>query len=291
VQFTGSTATGRKIAQQVAGRLVGCSLELGGKNPMLVLADADLDAAVDGALRGCFSSGGQLCISIERLFVHEKLYDEFLARFVRRTGALRLGAALDWSADMGSLHSAKQLARVEAHVADAVAKGARVETGGERRPGLGPLFYAPTILTGVTSAMSCFADETFGPVVSVYSFSSVHDAIERANASPYGLNASIWTRDVENGKRVATRLQCGTVNINEAYAAAWASVDAPMGGFKDSGLGRRHGAEGILKYTEAQTIAVQRGLPLAAPTGVPEEVYSRWLSQALKALRRVPGLR
>jgi succinate-semialdehyde dehydrogenase/glutarate-semialdehyde dehydrogenase len=289
--FTGSTATGRIVGRQAGERLLGHALELGGKNPMLVLADADLDAAVAGAVRGGFSSAGQLCISIERLFVHESLYHTFLDRFVRETQNQRLGASFEYDMDMGCLISEAHLAKVEEHVRDAVAKGATVLTGGRKRPDLGPCFYPPTILTGVTPEMKLFAEETFGPVVAVYSFDSVHDAIERANASRYGLNASVWTRDLELGHRVAARLQCGTVNVNEAYAAAWASVDAPMGGFKDSGLGRRHGAEGILKYTEPQTIAIQRGLPLAAPAGVTDEIFSRALSLTLRVLRRVPGLR
>ena len=289
--FTGSTATGRKVARQAGERLIGCSLELGGKNAMLVLADADLDAAVAGAIRGCFASAGQLCISIERIFVHESLYPLFLERFVQETRALRLGAGLDYEADMGRLISAEQLEKVTEHVPDAVAKGATVLTGGRPRPDLGPCFYEPTLLTDVTDEMTLFAEETFGPVVAVYRFESIHEAVERANASPYGLNASVWTQDPELGHRIATRLQVGTVNVNEAYAAAWASVDAPMGGFKDSGLGRRHGAEGILKYTEPQTVAIQRGLPLAAPAGMPDEVFSRAMSTTLKALKRVPGLR
>ncbi|MFY9821709.1 MAG: succinic semialdehyde dehydrogenase [Thermoanaerobaculia bacterium] len=289
--FTGSTATGRIVGRQAGERLLSHALELGGKNPMLVLADADLDAAVAGAVRGGFSSAGQLCISIERLFLHESLHHSFLDRFVRETQGLRLGASFEYDMDMGCLISEAQLAKVEEHVEDAVAKGATVLTGGRRRPDLGPTFFEPTILTGVTPEMKLFAEETFGPVVAVYSFDSVHDAIERANASRYGLNASVWTRDLELGHRVAARLQCGTVNVNEAYAAAWASVDAPMGGFKDSGLGRRHGAEGIRKYTEPQTIAIQRGLPLAAPAGVNDEIFSRALSVTLKVLRLVPGLR
>lgn len=291
IQFTGSTATGRKVARQAGERLIHCSLELGGKNPMIVLADADIEAAVAGAVRGCFSSAGQLCISIERLYVHESIYHRFLQRFVQETKTLRLGAGLDWEADMGSLISADHLIKVAEHVHDAVEKGATVCTGGKARPDLGPCFYEPTILTGVTEEMALFAEETFGPVVAVSSFDSVNDVIERANASQYGLNASLWTQDLELGHRIATRLQCGTVNINEAYAAAWASVDAPMGGFKDSGLGRRHGAEGILKYTESQTVAIQRGLPIAAPAGMTDEVFSRTMSTTLKALRRIPGLR
>lgn len=291
IQFTGSTATGRKVARQAAERLIHCSLELGGKNPMIILADADLEAAVAGAIRGCFSSAGQLCISTERLLVHESIYHRFVERLVQETRALRLGSGLDWEADMGSLISAGHLSKVDGHVRDAVEKGATVLAGGKARPDLGPCFYEPTLLTGVTEEMTLFAEETFGPVVAVSRFESIHEAVERANASSYGLNASVWTHDAELGHRIATRLQCGTVNVNEAYAAAWASVDAPMGGFKDSGLGRRHGAEGILKYTEAQTIAIQRGLPLAAPAGMPDEVFSRTMSTTLKALRRIPGLR
>ena len=167
--------------------------------------------------------------------------------------------------DIGSLTSREQLEKVEEHVRDAVAKGARLLAGGRARPEIGPYFFEPTILTDVTAEMELCDQETFGPVVSVYAFESVDEAIDRANATPYGLNASVWTRDAATGRRVAGRIRAGTVNVNEAYAAAWGSVDAPMGGMKDSGVGRRHGAEGIRKFTEAQTIAVQRGLPLAAP--------------------------
>ncbi len=291
LQFTGSTATGRLVAREAASRLVGCSLELGGKNPMLVLADADLDAAAGGAVRGCFASAGQLCVSIERIYVHESIYDRFLAAFVAATSPLRLGVGLDWSYDVGSLTSAKQLATIQAHVADAVAHGARVELGGRARPDIGPFAFEPTILTGVAPAMKLFAEETFGPVVAVYPVASNHDAIERANATRYGLNASIWSRDPELARRMATRLECGTVTINETYVAGWASIEAPMGGFKDSGLGRRHGAEGIQKYTESQNVTVQRGMPIAPPKGVPAEAFARWFTGALRAVKRVPGIR
>ncbi len=291
LQFTGSTATGRHVAREMGARLVGCSLELGGKNPMLVLGDADLERTVAGAVRGAFASAGQLCVSIERLYVHESLYERFLADFVRATERLRLGVGLGWGYDVGSLASDKQLANVGSQVEDALAKGAHSACGGRARPDVGPLVFAPTILTGVTAGMTLCAEETFGPVVAVYPFASNQEAIERANASHYGLNASIWTRDPELGRRMATRIQCGTVTINETYVAGWASIAAPMGGFKQSGLGRRHGAEGIWKYTESQNVTIQRGLPIAPPKGVPAEAFARWFSGALKAVKRVPGLR
>jgi acyl-CoA reductase-like NAD-dependent aldehyde dehydrogenase len=291
IGFTGSTPTGRAIAQKAGERLIGCSLELGGKNPMLVLDDANLERACDGAVRGCFANAGQLCISIERLYVHASLYDAFLSRFAQRTRALKLGSSFDYECDMGSLVSHEQLEKVELHVNDAVKKGATAAAGGKARPDLGPLFYEPTVLVNVTEGMDLFAQETFGPVVSIYKFESVEEAIEKANATRYGLNASIWTEDLDLGARVAARIQAGTVNVNEAYAATWASVDAPMGGFKDSGLGRRHGAQGILKYTEAQTISVQHLLPIAAPAGVSERQFSQVMSGALRVLRRIPGVR
>jgi len=262
VSFTGSTATGRIVAQQAGARLIGCSLELGGKNPMIVREDADLLKAVDGAVRGSFANAGQLCISPERIYVHKSVLEPFLRLFETRTRDLRLGAGLDYQADMGSLTYEHQLRKVEQHVGDAVEKGAAVHAGGKARPDIGPLFYEPTVLTGVTPDMPLFSEETFGPVVSVYPFTSDDEAISLANDSCYGLNASIWSGDVKTALRMARRIEAGTVNINESYSAAWGSVDAPMGGRKDSGTGRRHGAEGLLKFTESQTVAVQKGVPL-----------------------------
>lgn len=291
VAFTGSTETGRIVARQAAERLIGCSLELGGKNPMIVLADADLESAVDGAIRGCFANAGQLCISIERLYIAESIFERFTQRLAARVSRMTLGSQLDFEADMGSLVSQAQLEKVEAHVLDAVAKGAEVLAGGRPRPDIGPYFFEPTVLQGVTDEMEICGEETFGPVVSVSPFDSLEEAIERANDSRYGLNASIWTSNTDVGREVAGRIEAGTVNVNEAYAATWASMDAPMGGFKESGLGRRHGAEGILKYTEAQTIAVQRGMPIASPAGVGEKDFSELMTGALRLLRWLPGLR
>jgi succinate-semialdehyde dehydrogenase/glutarate-semialdehyde dehydrogenase len=265
VMFTGSTRTGKIVAQQAAARLTGFSLELGGKNPMIVLDDADVDAAVDGAIRGAFVGAGQVCVSIERLYLPGVLHDAFVEKLLRRVRALRIGPAMDYSVDVGSMTSARQLAVVESHVADALAKGATLLAGGRRRPDLGPLFYEPTILAGVRPGMTAYAEETFGPVLAIYRYDDIDDAIARANDTRYGLNASVWSRSSRRAVSVARRIRCGTVNVNEAYAASWTSTASPIGGMKESGVGRRHGAEGILKYTEAQTIAVQRLLPLAPP--------------------------
>ncbi|GHG65524.1 succinic semialdehyde dehydrogenase [Streptomyces griseocarneus] len=288
VSFTGSTRTGREVAQGAAARLVGATLELGGKNAMLVLRDADLDKAAAGAVRGCFSSAGQLCMAIERLYVHSSIADAFLRRFANRTKALRLGTGLAYGADMGSLVSRQQLDTVTRHVEEAVAKGATVVAGGRPRPDVGPLFYEPTILDGVQPPMAVCTEETFGPVVSVYRFDDEDEAVRLANSSPYGLNASVWTRDGRRGRAVAARVRAGTVNVNEAYAAAYGSVGAPMGGMGASGLGRRHGAEGILKYTEAQTVAQQRIMPMGPAFGLDDEQYARVITggmRVLKALR------
>jgi succinate-semialdehyde dehydrogenase/glutarate-semialdehyde dehydrogenase len=291
LMFTGSTRTGKVVAQQAAARLLGFSLELGGKNPMLVLSDADVSAAVDGAVRGAFIGAGQVCVSIERLYVHDAVYDRFTEQFVQAVREMRLSASLEYGADMGSLTVPRQLQAVEAHVRDAVEKGATLLAGGRRRPEIGPLFYEPTVLAGVTRQMLLHAEETFGPVVALYRVSSDDEAVAAANDSRYGLNASVWSRSVPHAVSVARRLRAGTVNVNESYAATWGSTASPIGGMKESGVGRRHGAEGILKYTEAQTIAVQRIVPIGPPAFVTAQVYSRFMPALLRIMRRIPGLR
>jgi succinate-semialdehyde dehydrogenase/glutarate-semialdehyde dehydrogenase len=291
MMFTGSSQTGRAVAQRAAGRLIGSSMELGGKNAMIVLPDADLGRTVEGAERAFFSNAGQLCISIERLLVHESIADEFTRRLVERANAIRLGTALDYTVGMGSLISQSQLDTVREHVDDAVAKGARVLTGGKHRPDIGPYFFEPTILSAVDETMTLCRNETFGPVVSVSSFTSEEEAVRRANDSDYGLNFSVWTRATAAGRQLATRLKAGTVNVNEGYAATWGSVDAPMGGMKASGLGRRHGQDGIRKYTEPQTVSVQRLLPIAPFYGMSAGLWSTFMVNALRVLRRIPGIR
>ncbi|MET7510107.1 succinic semialdehyde dehydrogenase [Streptomyces albidoflavus] len=285
VSFTGSTTTGKIVAQRAAARLIGCSLELGGKNAMLVLEDADIEKAAAGAVRACFSSAGQLCISIERLLVHESVADAFLERFTALTKAMRLGNSLAYGADMGSLAGERQFEAVRTHVEEAVAKGAKVLAGGQPRPDIGPYFFEPTILDGVEEAMAVCNDETFGPVVSVYRFRDEEEAITRANATSFGLNSSVWTKDGRRGRAIAARLRTGTVNVNEAYASAYGSVQAPMGGMKESGIGRRHGSEGILKYTEPQTVAHQRLLPMAPSFGMDDAKYAEFMTRSLRAMK------
>ncbi|WP_336359263.1 succinic semialdehyde dehydrogenase [Haladaptatus sp. ZSTT2] len=291
VQFTGSTKTGRRVAKRAGKNLVPSSLELGGKNPMVVFDDADLKWAVDGAIRGCFTNAGQLCLSFERLYAQSGIYEQFRDELVNRTRSLHLAASYDHDPEVGSLMGKQQLARVRTHVDDAVEKGAKLLTGGRHRPDLGPYFYEPTILEGVTDEMLVAHEETFGPVVTLRSFRSDEEAISLANDSEYGLNAAVWTGDTDRGHDVARKIECGTVNLNDPYTAAWGSVDAPMGGMKQSGLGRRHGDEGFLKYTQTQTVAEQRFHPIAPPRRVPMRLYAKGMSAILKLMRRIPGLR
>jgi succinate-semialdehyde dehydrogenase / glutarate-semialdehyde dehydrogenase len=194
---------------------------------------------------------------------------------------------MEWGVDMGTLISQDQLDTVQAHVDDAVAKGARVLTGGRARPDLGPYFFEPTILEGVTPDMTCFGNETFGPVISLYRFHDEADAIARANAGEYGLNASIYTQDGGRGRAIAREIKCGTVNINEAFGATFASIDSPMGGMRQSGMGRRQGAEGIHRYTESQSVATQRGIRFAPMFGMSDEGYARLMTAQLKVLKKL----
>lgn len=291
VMFTGSTKTGRVVGGRAAGRLIGFSLELGGKNPMIVLEDADIEAAVDGLVRGAFVGAGQVCLSIERAYIHSAVAADFTRRLRERVLHMKLSAELDYDADMGSLTTARQFAAVCAHVQDALSKGAVLLAGGRPRPDLGPLFYEPTVLSDVTPKMRVYAEETFGPVVSLYEYSAIEDAIGRANDTNYGLNASVWSKDVRRALEVAARIRAGSVNVNEVYGAAWSATSTPIGGMKESGFARRHGAEGILKYTAAQTVAAQRWLPLAPPRLMPQRRYAVWMPRLVRLLRHLPGLR
>ena len=289
IAFTGSTDVGRIIRKATAGTHKKLSLELGGKNAMLVLDDADPMDAASKAVYACFTSMGQLCVSIERIYVDRRVAEVFIPEFARKTRALVLGSAFDYSTDVGSLTSAAQLERITAKVGDAVAKGATVLAGGKARPELGPYFFEPTVLTNVTPAMECFAAETFGPVVAVTIVDSEAEAIAAANDTEFGLNASVFTGSVARGRRVADQLNTGSVNINEGYRGSFGSVDAPMGGMKKSGLGRRNGVEGMTRFVDARTVAELTGLLALPTTG---RHFERLvgplvlLAKVLKAIRR-----
>ena len=290
LRFTGSTAVGREVAALAGEHLIDTSLELGGKNPAIVLDDADLDESVRGLVNGCYANAGQLCIATERVYVDRSVFDEFRERFVAATERQALGVGLDWGPDVGSLIGADQLDTVESHVEDARERGATVETGGQRREDVGPWVYEPTVLTDLPDGATAASQETFGPVVSLVPVDGVDEAVARANDTDYGLHASVWTGDPDRGERVARRVEAGTVSVNDGYRAMWASTDAPMGGVGDSGIGRRHGREGIRDYTESRTVITQRGHPMAVPDAVPNRLAAAGATASLRLLRRVRDL-
>ena len=255
VIFTGSVATGKRIADAAAKRLLPMVLELGSKDPMIVLDDADLDVASSGAVWGAMMNCGQTCLSIERCYVQRGIYEKFLELCRQKIDKLRVGEGLNSEVEMGPMIHDRQLHTVEDHVNDAVARGARLLTGGRRLPELGANFYAPTLLADVRHDMRIMQEETFGPALPIAPFDTDEDAVRLANDSVFGLAASVWTRDRKRGEAIAARIKAGTVMVNDAISA-FGIAEAPHGGFEQSGIGRAHGELGLAEMVLVKYIDV-----------------------------------
>lgn len=284
VAFTGSTATGRKVAQRAAERLIPYSMELGGKDPAIVLADADLDIAASELLRAAFENAGQACLSIERAYVVESIYDRLLERLQHHAKKLVMSGEAGMDVHVGSLTNKRELQRTEAHLADALAKGAQLLMGGYRRPDLGPLFYEPTMLADCDHSMLLMQEETFGPLLPLIKVADTAEAIRLANDSDYGLSASIFSRDLRAAQKLASRLNCGDVHINRSQINI-GTPDIPSGGQRGSGVGRRNGYQGLMKYVTSQSIVSDTRI-LQPPSLTLFDPLPRWAIMRLRALRR-----
>ena len=257
VMFTGSTETGKKVMARAAETLTPVGLELGGKDPMIVLSDADVERAANAAVFYGFQNGGQTCISVERVYVEEPVYDEFVSKVTEKARALRQGPPSGpASVDVGAIIFEPQMATIEDHVKDAIDKGARVLSGGHAKTDRGR-YFEPTVLVDVDHTMKCMTEETFGPTLPIMKVRDAEEAVRLANDSPFGLAGSVFTKDVEKGERIARQVESGAVCVNDAMLN-YAALEIPMGGWKTSGLGARHGAGGIRKYCAQQTLLVKR---------------------------------
>ncbi len=257
VMFTGSVETGRRVAEAAARRLIPVVLELGGKDPMVVFEDAELGAAVEAAVWGAFANSGQACASVERCYVHERVAEEFTSRVVEKVRTLKQGAEGEEGSDIGAMSSERQLLTVERHVSEALSRGALALTGGSRLNDARGYFHEPTVLTNVDHTMAVMREETFGPVLPIMTFGDEREAVRLANDSPFGLTASVWTRDLARGRRVARQIEAGTVMVNEVlYTHGIAQT--PWGGVKQSGLGRTHGRLGLLEMVVPHHVHVNR---------------------------------
>jgi acyl-CoA reductase-like NAD-dependent aldehyde dehydrogenase len=257
VMFTGSSATGKTVMKAAAETLVPCYLELGGKDPMIVCDDANVERAANAAAFWSMNNAGQVCISVERCYVDASIYDEFVARVTENVRGLRQGVPTGvGTVDVGAMIFPPQLDIVDEHVRDAVAKGAKVLTGGHPRSGPGR-FFEPTVLVDVDHTMKCMREETFGPTLPIMKIANAEEGVRLANDSEYGLQASVWTSDVDRGEALARRIEAGVVCVNDAQVN-YTALNLPMGGWKTSGLGTRHGSAGIRKYTKVQSLLVTK---------------------------------
>jgi acyl-CoA reductase-like NAD-dependent aldehyde dehydrogenase len=257
VFFTGSVFTGRHVAEACARELIPSVLELGGKDAMIVLADADLNVTTSAAVWGSFTNCGQVCLSLERIFVESTISEKFLQLCVQKTQKLRLGPGSDPQTDVGPLIRSQHVQRMCDLIADAVQRGARVLCGGRARPDFGPNFFEPTVITGVDSSMQLFRDETFGPILAVQVIKNAEEAIRLANDTEFSLSASVWTTDTSRGKQIGQQLHAGTVMVNDAISG-FAIAEAPHGGTGLSGWGRTHGKPGLLEMVHLKYLDVDR---------------------------------
>jgi succinate-semialdehyde dehydrogenase/glutarate-semialdehyde dehydrogenase len=286
ISFTGSVRTGRKIAEVCGRNLIPCTLELGGKDPMVVCADADLERAANGAVYGAFANAGQVCVSTERVYVADEVADEFVRRVVEKTARLRQGAGGE--ADVGPLIWPQQLAVVERHVDDARSRGARILTGGRRNPDYEGLFYEPTVLTEVTHEMLVMREESFGPLLPIMRVRDEEEALRLANDSRYGLNANVWTRDKRRGLALARQIRSGCAVVNDCMIT-YGIPESPFGGMGDSGIGRVNGELGLKGYCRVQSIVIDRFGSKAEPIWFPYDAgKTRRLRRALRFVWGTP---
>ncbi|MBM4335787.1 MAG: aldehyde dehydrogenase family protein [Deltaproteobacteria bacterium] len=283
ISFTGSARTGRRIAEACGRALVPCTLELGGKDPMIVCDDADIERAARGAVWGAFTNSGQVCMSTERVYVVEKVASAFTGRVVELTRELRQGPETEGDVDLGAITSPAQLEIIEQHVADAVAKGAKILTGGRRNPAWPGLFFEPTVLVDVNHEMAIMREETFGPCLPIQVVSDEEEALRLANDSCYGLQASVWTRDTWKGKRLANRIAAGGVVVDDCMVTYGIS-ESPFGGVKESGIGRVNGELGLKSFCHVQSVVLPR------MRGKSEPLWYPYSTRTLRLARRALGL-
>jgi acyl-CoA reductase-like NAD-dependent aldehyde dehydrogenase len=303
VFFTGSVATGRRIAEACARKLIPSVLELGGKDAMIVMSDADLDVASSAAVWGGFMNCGQTCISVERIYVEQAVAGRFTELCVEKTKKLRLGPPSDASADIGPMIRPAQLEKVEEQLRNAASRGATILTGGNRRPDLGPNFIEPAVVTGADHSMELMREETFGPVIAICPVESAEEGVRRANDSAFGLSASVWTGNARRGRELASRVRAGSVMVNDV-ASYYGICEAPHGGSGASGWGRTHSRLGLLEMVQVKYIDVDR-LPrlakswwfgytqelAAAANGLVEALFARDWKRRLAALQDRQGVR